>query len=470
MKLIDVLTSPWAIQPEKLREIQAIYSAHFRGDKIDIEAIEARLGRPLNNEQQDYEVRDGGVAVLPISGVISNKANMFTRVSGGASAQMLQQQVESLRADPSVRSVVLDLDTPGGNVLGIPALAESIRALAAEKPTVACCTGTMASAGYWVGSAANAVYISGLTDYVGSIGVVATHSYDPRSTANKQTSEITAGKYKRMGSENAPLSAEGKAYIQAQVDEIYRVFVETVAQNRKVSADQVLQHMADGRIFIGQQAIDAGLVDGVATVDAMVEKLAKNPEQFGGRRKARIAAAGADHQAAGAAADEPLTDEPVMRVEIEPTIQGVSMDPKELAAKFVAENAEAAAIVRAEGAEAERARISAVREQTMPGHEALIEALAFDGKTTGPEAAVQVLAAERARVSGAAAARAADAPAPVATATEPEESAPAHVATMRVPSGFVVDEGQAKLDAEAKAYMSKNPGVDYIAAIKAVSK
>lgn len=470
MRLIDVLTSPWAIQPEKLREIQAIYSAHFRGEKIDIEAIEARLGRPLANEQQEYEVRDGGVAVLQISGVISNKANMFTRVSGGASAQLLTQQVESMRADPSVRAVVLDLDTPGGNVLGIPALAESIRALASEKPTVACCTGTMASAGYWVGSAANSVYISGLTDYVGSIGVVATHSYDPRKT-DTQTTEITAGKYKRMGSDNAPLNAEGKAYIQSQVDEIYRVFVETVAQNRKVSAEQVLEHMADGRIFIGQQAIDAGLVDGVSSVEAMVAKLAENPGQFATRKKARIAAAGKDHQSANAAIDEPKTDEPVPRVETVSTTKGVSMNAKEIAAKFIAENADAAAIVRAEGAEAERARIQAVREQTMPGHEALIEALAFDGKTTGPEAAVKVLAAEKARIAGAAAARTADAPAPVPTSVSSEEShQPAPVVNMRAPAGFVIDQAQAKIDADARAYMAKNPGVDYLAAVKAVSQ
>ena len=146
------------------------------------------------------------------------------------------------------------------------------------------------------------------------------------------------------------------------------------------------------------------------------------------------------------------------------------MDPKELAAKFVAENADAAAILRAEGAEAERARIQAVREQSMPGHEALIEALAFDGKTTGPEAAVQVLAAEKARVAGAAAARAADAPAPVATATEPEQPAAEPAApTMRAPAGYAIDPASAKIDAEAKAYMSKNPGVDYLAAVKAVS-
>lgn len=470
MRLIDVLTSPWAIQPEKLREIQAIYSAHFRGEKIDIEAIEARLGRPLANDQQDYEVQDGGVAVLSISGVISNKANMFTRVSGGASAQLLQQQVESMRADPSVRSVVLDLDTPGGNVLGIPALADSIRALAAEKPTVACCTGTMASAGYWIGSAANAVYISGLTDYVGSIGVVASHNYDPRASASKQTTEITAGKYKRMGSENTPLTPEGKAYIQGQVDEIYRVFVETVAKNRKVSAEQVLEHMADGRVFIGQQAIDAGLVDGVSTVDAMVARLSDNPSQFAVRRKARIAAASSDPLAASAAADDPQADAPVSHVETKPVHQGVTMDPKDIAAKFQAENADAAKILHEAGAASERARIQAVREQTMPGHDALIEKLAFDGKTTGPEAAVQVLAAERGRLAGAASARAADAPAPVPTSNVSDDAPAAATSGARAPAGYDIDAKQAKVDTEAKAYMAKHPGTDYLAAVKIVSQ
>lgn len=468
MKLIDVLTSPWAIMPEKLREIQAVYSSHFRGEKIDIAAVEARLGHPLANEQQDYEVRQGGVAVLSISGVISNKANMFTKVSGGASAQILQQQIESMRNDPSVRAVVLDFDTPGGNVLGIPALCESIRALAAEKPTVSCCTGTMASAGYWLGSAANAVYISGLTDYVGSIGVVATHSYDPRN-ANTQTTEITAGKFKRLATESQPLTAEGKDYIQSQVDEIYRVFVETVAQNRKVSAEQVLENMADGRIFIGQQAIAAGLVDGVSTVDAMVAKLADNPAQFEKRRKARIGAT-ANHQAAGVAADEPKADEPVQPVKLENVLKGPTMTPQEIAATFVAEHPEAAEILRAEGAASELHRIQAVRAQAMPGHEKLIDQLAFDGKTSGPEAAVQILAAERSRVSSIANARAEDAPAPVPTATNPEPDAAPAPAGMRAPAGYQIDATSAKLDADAKAYMAAHPGVDYLAAIKVVSQ
>lgn len=470
MKLIDVLTSPWAIMPEKLREIQAVYGAHFRGEKIDIQAIEARLGHPLANDQQDYEIRDGGVAVLSISGVISNKANMFTRVSGGASAQILQQQVESMRSDPSVRAVVLDFDTPGGNVLGIPALCESIRALAAEKPTVSVCTGMMASAGYWLGSAANAVYISGLTDYVGSIGVVTAHKYDPRS-AGTQTTELTAGKYKRIVSDYQPLSAEGKAYMQSQIDHIYSVFVDTVAENRKVSADQVLENMADGRIFIGQQAIDAGLADGVATVDAMVAKLAENPGQFEKRRKARFGAA-SDHQVAGAAADVTQADVPVLHVKIETNPKGPTMTPQEIAAKFVAENAEAAALVRAEGAEAERARIKAVREQSMPGHEKLIEQLAFDGKTTPGDAAIAVNAAERNRMTALASDRNSDAVGLVETKTDKDEKA-APVSAINpnlAREGFQVDPAAAKIDAEARAYMAANAGADYLAAVRAVSK
>ena len=84
MKLLDIVTAPWAIEPDRLREILAVYDTHLRGDKLDLAAIEARLGKPLANDQQEYSIRDGGVAVLPIEGVIAPKANMFTRISGGS--------------------------------------------------------------------------------------------------------------------------------------------------------------------------------------------------------------------------------------------------------------------------------------------------------------------------------------------------------------------------------------------------
>lgn len=502
MTLIDILSNPWAIVPERLLELQAIYATHLRGDKIDIAAIEARLGRPLANDQKAYALQDGtGVAVLEVSGVISPKANMFTRISGGAAASLLQQQVQSMAADPKVKSVVIDFDTPGGNVHGIPALATAIRSLADAKPTVAVCTGMMASAGYWLGCAASSVYISGGTDFIGSIGVVATHAYDPRK-ADVQTTEITAGKYKRMASERAPLTAEGRDYMQGQVDELYRVFVNAVADSRGVSAEDVLAKMADGRVFIGQQAIDAGLVDGVSTVDAMVEQLATNPGKFVARRRAVFAVPAKQTLITGTTAQTtvPAVDPGAPQVQtlalpipvitpaagvaapVVPPAAGpvlpqasthpegsTTMTPQELAAKFAADTPDAAALLRAEGGTAERTRIQAVRDQAMPGHDKLIDALAFDGTTTGPEAAVKVLAAERTRIGQIATSRAGDAPKPV-------KQDPADTDTVAQPAaatshaGFAVDPTAARLHAGAKAYMAAHPGTDYIAAVKVVQQ
>ncbi len=476
MTLIDLLRSPWAIVPDRLDEIQAIYSTHLRGEKIDVEAIEARLGRPLANDQQEYRVEEGGVAVLELSGAISPKANLFTRVSGGASAQVFERQVQSMRADSRVRAVVLDVDSPGGNVLGLPSAAEAVRALAGEKPCVTVCSGIMASGGYWIGSASNSVYISGLTDMVGSIGVVAKHTFDPRASAGRQTTEVTAGKYKRIASDSAPLTAEGRAYMQAQVDEIYRVFVDTVAKNRRVSAEQVLEHMADGRVFVGQQAVDAGLVDGVATVDQMVERMATDPQKFASRRKAVFALGGLPAAGAAASEDNPQAqDVPVPPVASETNPVEVNMTPQELAAKFATENPEAAALLRKEGATAELGRIKDVRAAALPGHEALIEQLAMDGKTSGAEAALAVVAAERAKSAAAATARAADAVAPVAAAAADAgaaAAAPSKVAkTYRAGDTVLqVDADSAALDAKAKAYQAAHPGTDYLAAVRAVQQ
>lgn len=439
MKLLDLLLGAWAILPEQLTEIQAIYACHLRGEKIDIAALEARLGRPLASEQQQYQLREGGVAVLSLEGVMAPKANLFMQVSGGVSTQMAGKQVESAAVDPRVKAMILAIDSPGGSIFGTPELAATVRAFAEQKPIVTVSEATLASAAYWVASAANAIYISGPTVQAGSIGVVATHNYDPRN-AKGSTTEITAGKYKRIASNTAPLSADGRAYLQSQVDHLYRVFVETVADNRRASTQDVLAHMADGRIFIGNQAIDAGLVDGISTVDAMAEQLASNPAKYASRVKAKFHL---PPQPAGEQTEANQTPEPVPLKTSTPTMKDPKMDRAtleqqhpalfaQLQAEFSAQATSAAnalqsaAIASAanDGAARERQRISDVRAQCLPGHQALIEQLAFDGKTTGPEAAMAVLAAERLSLAGAAAAHAADAPKPAPHASAPSDTTP----------------------------------------------
>lgn len=464
MTLVDLLRSPWAIVPDRLLEMQAIYAQHLAGEVPDIAAIEAKLGRPLSAEAQQYEMQDGGIAVLRINGAIAPKANLFTQICGGAAASLLVKQIESMAVDARVKGVVLAWDSPGGSVFGIPALEKAIKALSDVKPTASVSDGMMCSAAYWAGSAANSVYASGETDSIGSIGVVATHTYDPRS-ATKQVTEVTAGKYKRIISDSKPLSAEGQAYMQGQVDEIYSVFLETVAANRRVSVDQVLNHMADGRVFIGRQAASAGLVDGVMTVDAVAEKMAAAPEKFASRHKAVFASSGTKAASQASVVQSKGEREPAANVQ--PTTQEEVMSAKELAATFAAENPEAAALLRAEGASAEQARAAAVRAQVLPGHEALIEKLASDGQTTGAEAAALVVAAERERLTNQAKARAVEGVKPVAQAAaetdpEPKPSAAA--------DKLDVLKNPAALDEAAKKYMAANPGVNYLAAVAAVTQ
>jgi len=447
MTLLELITGCWAIEADKLREIQAIYATHMRGEKVDVAAIEARLGRPLAAEQQAYTVEPGGIAVLRMSGVMAPKANLFMQVSGGISTQMATKQLESISADPRVKGTVLAMDTPGGNVQGVPEFAQAIYEAAQIKPLVTHSDGQLASAGIWSGSAANAVYISGPVVQVGSIGVVVTRNYNP--SASTQEEHITAGRYKRIARANEPLSDDSRAVVQADVDYVYSLFVDDVARFRGATAEQVLEHMADGRVFRGQQAIDAGLVDGVATLDALVEQMATNPGAFATRRKARIAVSKpARKQSTGAGAaheDDPSATNDQGNPMPETTVTRESLQTDH-AVLFAALKAEFTAM----GAAQELERIKAVRATAVPGHEALVETLAFDGKTTAGEAALQVNAAVRAAHQAAAKQHADDAPAAVNGSSAP-----------------AADKAKTKEQkvAEAQAH-AKEKGIDFIAAMK----
>lgn len=450
MTLLDLITGAWAIEPDKLREIQAIYATHLRGQKIDIAALEARMGRPLSNEQQAYTVEPGGVAVLRMSGVIAPKANLFMQVSGGMSTQMATKQLESATADPRVRSTILALDTPGGNVIGTPEMAAAVREMSAIKPIVTHSDGALASAGYWIGSAANAVYISGPTVQVGSIGVVVDRSYNPASASREES--IVAGRYKRFSKSNEPLSDEARAIVQADVDYVYSLFVDQVAAYRDTTSEQVLERMADGRVFRGQQAIDAGLVDGVLTLDALVESMATDPAPYAKRRKAVFAVAALPSPSAGAAPKDKTTTR-----EKEPVMPEADNKPV-TRASFEQDHAPLFAQLRGEfstlGATQERERIQAVLAvgANLPGHEALLNTLAFDGKTTAPEASMAVLKAEGDQRAAAIKAHQDDAPAAAKGSAAPADK------------GAKTKDQQV---AEAQAHAKAN-GVDLVTALKAL--
>jgi signal peptide peptidase SppA len=202
--------------------------------------------------------------------------NMLTQISGGTSSQLVSQNLAEAVADPGVHSIILAIDSPGGTVDGTQLLADQVHSVRnSKKQIVSLASGSMCSAAYWIGSAAQAVFIVDSTTAVGSIGVVTTHTDTSGAQAAQglKTTEISAGKYKRIASQYGPLSADGRKTIQDQLDYTYSLFVDAVAKHRGIGASQVLARMADGRVFIGQQAIDVGLVDGVRTMDALIAEL-----------------------------------------------------------------------------------------------------------------------------------------------------------------------------------------------------
>lgn len=443
MKLLDVLNSPWAIIPDKLAEITEIYGRHLRGDKIDLSVIEAQIGKPLANQQRAYEIQYGGVALLPVEGVLSKRMNMFSRISGGASLQLLARDLRAALADPQVQSVVLTIDSPGGTVDGTQEAARAVlSARGGAKPVVAWIDGMAASAAYWIASAADSIHLGATTDIVGSIGVAMQHvdySQQDAKYGIKRT-DIYSGKYKRIASDTAPLTEEGRAYLQAQSDYYYSLFVDAVAQQRGISVEQVLSNMADGRIFIGQQAIDNGLVDQGSTLDALVAELASG--SYVPKRSQAAGAAVSVFQVvtigepdAGGAGAVPTEDH-----EPNSNLNGESMDLKTLKEKhpevaqalidegFAAGKADGHSAGVLAGATAERERILAVEAAALPGHGELIAKLKADGTTSGDQAAAAVIAAEKTKRGVTLQALHADAPAPAPATVSTEGDAEARQA------------------------------------------
>lgn len=134
--------------------------------------------------------------------------------------------------------------------------------------------GQMTSAAYLIGSAADEV-VSNPVSRVGSIGVITAH-FDYSKAQEMQGVKKTylySGKYKAMGHDSAPLDDQSKKYIQERLDQYYTMFVDMVAQNRGVDKEKVLGDMAEGRIFIGDKAVEVGLVDGIGSFGYAVDKL-----------------------------------------------------------------------------------------------------------------------------------------------------------------------------------------------------
>ncbi|WP_027489375.1 S49 family peptidase [Rhodanobacter sp. OR92] len=257
---------PWLIQQEALETVLAV--ANRCGDP---EALQTRLGRPLDNART-VSMRDG-VAVIPVTGPIFRYANLFTEISGATSTGTLARDIQSALDNKYVRAIVLDINSPGGEATGINELGKLIRAGRDIKPIKAYAGGTMASAAFWLGSAADEVIIDE-TAVLGSIGVLMsyldTSARDAKSDV--RTVEIVSSQSpdKRIN----PATDEGRAKVQSIVDALAEVFVNAVASNRGVTPQTVLADFGRGGVLIGAAAVKAGMADRIGSLESVIAELA----------------------------------------------------------------------------------------------------------------------------------------------------------------------------------------------------
>jgi len=215
----------------------------------------------LQMRDEGYYVADG-VAVIPIIGTIVHRSDWMTAASGMMGQGQIEQMFFAALDDPTVREIMLELDSAGGEVPGMFDLADRMYDARGEKKVTAIATEFAASGAYLLASTADEIIVP-RTGYVGSVGVVGTHvdyskALDKRGVA---MTFIYAGDKKIDGNPYQPLPDSVKAEWQAEIDQVYQLFVDTVARNRNMGADRVRGTQAG--MFMGFKAVDAGLADRV---------------------------------------------------------------------------------------------------------------------------------------------------------------------------------------------------------------
>jgi signal peptide peptidase SppA len=269
------MEKPWAILPSKLAALTDVVVRHVQGEKLTTEEIQARIHGATRPESR----RVNNVAVLPLFGSIFPRANLLTEMSGATSAEDFSRQFQALVDDPQVDAIVLDVDSPGGQVGGIEEASKLVYDARGKKPVVAVANHTVASAAYWIASAASELVVSPSGE-VGSIGVFTVHEdvSAAMQTRGVKTSIISRGKNKVIGNPYEPLSDEARGVIQAGVDETYEMFVNAVARNRGVSADDVRRGYGEGGMVGAQKALELGMADRIATLDETIQRLKSGNE------------------------------------------------------------------------------------------------------------------------------------------------------------------------------------------------
>jgi signal peptide peptidase SppA len=208
-----------------------------------------------------------GIAVIPIHGSLVKRSLGMEAASGLTSYGEIAAMLDAALADPQVRGILLDIDSPGGEASGSFELARRVREVAALKPVWAVANDAAYSAAYAIAASAQRLFVTE-TGGVGSIGVIALHVDQSVKDAKDgyRFTAVTAGAHKNDYSPHEPLSDTAKTELQVEVDRLYTIFTEHVAAMRGTDIEAV--RATEAGLYFGANAVSQGLADGIQTLES----------------------------------------------------------------------------------------------------------------------------------------------------------------------------------------------------------
>ncbi|HJZ57301.1 MAG TPA: S49 family peptidase [Gemmataceae bacterium] len=266
--LAAVAATPWAIEPNKGRELGAILSRRIRDGESPAADIEAARAIAAAREERKAKPRPSGVAVIPLHGVMIQRADWFMETSGILSTEQVGQLVDQAADDPSVEAIILDVDSPGGSVFGTEELAGKLADATKQKKVIAVANAVAASGAYYVASQASELVVSP-SGQVGSIGVFMMHvdRSEELRQAGLTVTFVASSQRKVAGNQYSPLDPVGRDEMEQQVSGYYDLFVKAVARGRSTTQTNVREKFGGGGMVLAEQAVKLGMADRVATLD-----------------------------------------------------------------------------------------------------------------------------------------------------------------------------------------------------------
>jgi ClpP class serine protease len=408
-----IFTGKWAIETNHLDLLIGIASR-------EISDMQAVLAMPLERrESGTLRVRDG-VAVINAFGPIFPRADMFTDISGATSVDTLALRFGEALNAPDVKAIVLNIDSPGGNVVGVNEFAKMIYGARGKKPIIAYTGGLCASAAYWIASAADKI-IADETAFLGSIGVVAAWTDD--SEARKRDGFVD---YEVVSSQSPDKrqdlnSEEGRAKLQAELDALADVFIGIVARHRGARAATVQEKYGKGGVLISDEAVKVGMADMVGSLEGVITRLSN--ESYA--PKVSVAASEKESiniittqkgvSVMAKAKSEDDEDEKKKASEGEEDEKEDDEEDEEASTSkkksaLRSKDPSLYKAIKAEGIAEERARIMAIDEiRESVGYSNLVKSAMFDKPISAAELALQIVRADKEAVKKAADERAEDA-------------------------------------------------------------